>query len=58
MLDLKNAENTTSKVSEPEVEYAIKVDFDERFAKGIPHHEMRRRTFEFIENLPWKEHQK
>ena len=34
LLDLKNADDANSQVSEPELEYAVKDDFDERFAKG------------------------
>lgn len=41
-------------VRESKTEYRVKDDFDERFAKGIPHEEMKRRTIEYIENLPWK----
>lgn len=54
LLDLKNSENQNAKVAETQAEYAIKDDFDERFAKGISHQEMKRRTIEHIRSLPWK----
>ena len=54
LLDLKNSENSVSIVSDLKKEYAVKDDFDERFAKGIPHKEMKRRTLKYIESLPWK----
>ncbi|OWK73286.1 hypothetical protein CBW16_11105 [Flavobacteriaceae bacterium JJC] len=41
-------------VSEPQTEFSVKDDFDERFAKGISMEESRKRTRVFIENLPWK----
>lgn len=54
LLEIKNKKTAVDKVAEHQAEYAVKDDFDERFAKGIPHDEMRRRTREFIKNLPWK----
>ncbi|MFY1046533.1 hypothetical protein [Chryseobacterium sp. GP-SGM7] len=54
LLELKEKMISENKIAEPQTEYAVKDDFDERFAKGIPHDEMRRRTNEFIRNLPWK----
>ena len=54
LLDLKNENSSPSQVFEPSTEYALKDDFDERFAKGIPHDEMRRRTIAHINSLPWK----
>lgn len=54
LLDLKNSENQNTIVAENHAEYAIKDDFDERFAKGISHQEMKRRTIEHIRSLPWK----
>lgn len=54
LLDIKNAENANSQLSEPELEYAVKDDFDERFAKGLTLEESKKRTFDFIESLPWK----
>jgi hypothetical protein len=41
-------------VAESQTEYLAKDDFDERFEKGIPHKEMKRRTLKYIESLPWK----
>ncbi|MBC7557241.1 MAG: hypothetical protein H7195_09810 [Chryseobacterium sp.] len=54
LLDLKNANNANFQLSEPELEYAVKDDFDERFAAGMSSEEARKRTREFIERLPWK----
>ena len=54
LLDLKNSENSVSIVSDLKKEYGVKDDFDERFAKGISATEMRGRTMEHINNLPWK----
>jgi L-lysine 2,3-aminomutase len=54
LLNLKNSENQNAKVAETQAEYAINDDFDERFAKGISHQEMKRRTIEHIRSLPWK----
>lgn len=34
LLDMKDRDRKDSKVSEPEAEYAVKDDFDERFANG------------------------
>ena len=55
LLEIKNRKTSVSHVAESLAEYAVQDDFDERFAKGIPHDEMRRRTFAFIESLPWKQ---
>ena len=41
-------------VAESQTECLVKDDFDERFEKGIPHKEMKRRTLKYIESLPWK----
>ncbi|MFL9833044.1 hypothetical protein [Chryseobacterium terrae] len=55
LLDLKNKNILSSGVvAESQTEYVVKDDFDERFAKGLTSEESRRRTREFIENLPWK----
>lgn len=35
LLNLKNGKNSNFAVNESEVEYAVKDDFDERFAKGM-----------------------
>ncbi|SFI06167.1 hypothetical protein [Halpernia frigidisoli] len=35
LLDLKNNNNSSFQVNEPELEYAVKDDFDERFSKGM-----------------------
>lgn len=52
--DLRKEILSKNFIGEPQTEYQVKDDFDERFAKGIPHEEMKRRTLEYIENLPWK----
>lgn len=52
LLVIKNNQNAV--VAESYPEYAVKNDFDERFAKGLTLAESRRRTREFIENLPWE----
>lgn len=54
LLDMKDRNGKDSKVSESEAEYAVKDDFDERFARGMTSAESRKRTKVFIENLPWK----
>lgn len=54
LLDLKNSENQNIIVAENQVEYAIKDDFDERFAKGISGDELLQRVYAHIESLPWK----
>ncbi len=54
LLDLKNSENQNTIVAETQAEYAIKDDFDERFAKGISGDELLQRVYAHIESLPWK----
>lgn len=49
-----NSDPSSSVVSDNQAEYAVKDDFDERFAKGLTAAESRKRTREFISNLPWK----
>lgn len=44
----------SSVVSDSQSEYAVKDDFDERFSKGLTPAQSRKRTREFISNLPWK----
>ena len=44
----------SSVVSDTKAEYAVKDDFEERFAMGLTLEESKKRTFDFIENLPWK----
>ena len=48
------SEESTGKVSDVSADYAVKDDFDDRFAKGLTPAESRKRTREFISNLPWK----
>lgn len=54
LIELKNKDESIPLVSESISEYAMKDDFDERFAKGLTMEESRRRTREFISNLPWE----
>ncbi|MFC6268567.1 hypothetical protein [Frigoriflavimonas asaccharolytica] len=54
LIELKNKSNQPLLVEESQAEYAIADDFDERFAKGYTMEESRKRTREFISNLPWK----
>lgn len=54
ILDLKNSQEPSFVVSDIQSEYAVKDDFEERFAKGLTLEESKKRTFDFIENLPWK----
>ena len=54
LLEIKNRKTSVSHVAESQAEYAVKDDFDERFAKGLTTEESRRRTRNFIESLPWK----
>lgn len=55
LLDLKARCAVSDSVNESKAEYLIKDDFEERWAKGISHDEMKRRTLEYISNLPWKD---
>lgn len=54
LMEFKKKNRHANTFLEPQTEYQVKDDFDERFARGIPHEEMKRRTLEYIENLPWK----
>ena len=54
LLKFKKELEGSSVVSEPEVEYALKDDFEERWAKGLTSEESRARTKKFLESLPWK----
>lgn len=42
LLELKEQKTSGNKVAEAQAEYAVKDDFDERFAKGISHEEMKK----------------
>ena len=53
-MESMDLEKPSSLVSDSQSEYAVKDDFDERFAKGLNSEESRKRTREFISNLPWK----
>lgn len=54
LLELKEKRATAETFSEPQTEYLVKDDFDERFAKGLNSVESRKRTREFISKLSWK----
>lgn len=53
--DLRKEVLSKNFIGEPQTEYQVKDDFDERFAKGLSMEESRARTKKFIESLPWKE---
>lgn len=55
LLEIKNRKTSVHQVAESQAEYAVKDDFDERFAKGMTGEEMMRKVYEHIESLPWKE---
>lgn len=55
LLDLKEKRATAETFSEPQTEYLVKDDFDERFAKGMSGEELMKRVYAHIETLPWKE---
>lgn len=55
LLELKEKNATADILAESQAEYAVKDDFDERFARGLTSSESRKRTKEFIERLPWKQ---
>lgn len=55
LLDLKNKDESIPLVSEPHTEYAVKDDFDERFAKGLTSKELLTDVFAHIDSLPWRE---
>lgn len=52
--DLRRKVLSKNFIAEPQTEYQVKDDFDERFAKGLSMEESRARTKKFIESLPWK----
>lgn len=54
LMEVKTKHRSADVFADAQTEYEIKDDFDERFAKGISHQEMKRRTIEHIRNLPWK----
>ena len=51
---LKIKDDFENLVNEPKAEYIVTDDFEERWARGISHVEMKRRTKDYISNLPWK----
>lgn len=54
LMELKEKNIDADCIEESRSEYALADGFDEQFAKGIPHDEMRRKTRVFIKSLPWK----
>ena len=54
ILDLKNSQEPSCVVSDIQSEYAVKDDFEERFAKGMTSKEFRRRITQHIDSLPWE----
>ncbi|WP_417431171.1 hypothetical protein [Halpernia sp.] len=55
LINFKEKNKFADCFEESRAEYILQdEDFDERFAKGIPHDEMRKRTSTFISSLPWK----
>lgn len=54
LMEFKEKNSNADVISEPQTEYQVKDDFDERFAKGLSMEESRARTKKFIESLPWK----
>ncbi|MGE6396068.1 hypothetical protein [Chryseobacterium scophthalmum] len=55
LLEIKNRKNSIHQVAEYQAEYAVKDDFDERFARGITGEDLMRKVYAHIESLPWKE---
>ena len=55
LLEIKEKMISGNKIAEPQTEYAVKDDFDERFAKGLTVEELMRKVYAHIESLPWKE---
>lgn len=55
LLEIKNKMVSSGVVAESQSGYAVKDDFDERFAKGISGEELMKRVYAHIESLPWKE---
>lgn len=55
LTEFKEVIGSKNMVCETQAEYnVVKDDFEERFAKGISHEEMKRRTKDYISNLTWK----
>ena len=55
LIELKSKDESIPLISEPQSEYAIKDDFDERFSKGMTSKELLDKVFAHIDTLPWKE---
>lgn len=54
LLELKEKNATADMLAESQSEYAVKDDFDERFAKGLTGEELMTRVYSHIESLSWK----
>ena len=54
LVEFQKNNSIKTTVNEPQAKYEIIDDFEEKFANGIPHEEMKRRTLEYIHNLPWE----
>ena len=54
LMEFKTETEYIFKVAEPQAEYAVKDDFDEKFAQGLTSEESRKRTIAFIHSLQWK----
>lgn len=54
LLEIKNKKTAVDKVAESP-EYAVKDDFDERFARGMTGEELMKKVYAHIDLLPWKE---
>lgn len=55
LLEVKNKKTAVDKVTESQAEYAVKDDFDERFARGMTGEELMKKVYAHIDLLPWKE---
>ncbi|QOW09623.1 hypothetical protein Q73A0000_04200 [Kaistella flava (ex Peng et al. 2021)] len=54
LIELKSKDKSIPLISEPQSKYAVKDDFDERFAKGMSSAEFRKRIIQHIDSLPWE----
>lgn len=54
LLELKEKRANANVLAEPQTEYAVFDDFEERFAKGMTGEELLQKVYTHIESLPWK----
>lgn len=54
LMTFKEKSSHTDVISEPQTDYEVKDDFDERFKKGYTLEESKARTKKFIASLPWE----